>query len=261
MTLTLETDRLLIRDWEEDDAEAAQEIYGSADVAQWLSPAIEKVTDAATMRVILQAWIEAQPNFVVPAGRFAVVRKDDNEVIGGMLIRLLPPYEEDLEIGWQLRPSAWGNGFATEASKALMGWAFQTHASTSSSRSPGRTTSARSGRPAARDGMGRRDRQVLRPQSAGLPDAGGRLQTLIGPQTQQLAQAQVALAEQEAQPGQHEAGPDQVLGQRPLASFRVQNWCGPTTKTARTAIVAASIHLLCRADLISSSEAGAIQTQ
>jgi ribosomal-protein-alanine N-acetyltransferase len=126
VTLTLETDRLLIRDWEEDDAEAAQEIYGSAEVAQWLSPAIEKVTDEATMRAILQAWIEAQPNFVVPAGRFAVVRKEDNEVIGGLLIRLLPPYEEDLEIGWQFRPSAWGNGYASEASKALMGWAFST---------------------------------------------------------------------------------------------------------------------------------------
>jgi ribosomal-protein-alanine N-acetyltransferase len=126
VTLSLQTDRLLIRDWEEDDAEAALEIYGSADVAQWLSPAIDRVTDAATMGMILTAWIEAQPNFVVPAGRWAVVRQEDNVVIGGLLIRLLPPYEEDLEIGWQLRPSAWGNGFATEASKSLMGWAFQT---------------------------------------------------------------------------------------------------------------------------------------
>lgn len=125
MTLTLQTDRLLIRDWEEDDAEAALEIYGSADVAQWLSPAIDKVTDAATMRVILQAWIEAQPNFVVPAGRWAVVRQDDGEVVGGLLIRLLPPYEEDLEIGWQFRPSAWGNGYASEASRAIMKWAFE----------------------------------------------------------------------------------------------------------------------------------------
>lgn len=125
VTLTLQTDRLLIRDWEEDDAEAALEIYGSADVAQWLSPAIDKVTDAATMRVILQAWIEAQPNFVVPAGRWAVVRQDDGEVVGGLLIRLLPPYEEDLEIGWQFRPSAWGNGYASEASRAIMKWAFE----------------------------------------------------------------------------------------------------------------------------------------
>ena len=125
VTLTLKTDRLLIRDWEEDDADAALEIYGSADVAQWLSPAIDRITDVATMRVVLRAWIEAQPNFVVPAGRWAVVRQDDGEVVGGLLIRLLPPYEEDLEIGWQLRPIAWGHGYATEASHALMRWAFK----------------------------------------------------------------------------------------------------------------------------------------
>ena len=124
MTLKLETDRLLIRDWEEDDADAALEIFGSADVAPWLSPAIDKVPDAATMRLILQSWVEAQPNFVVPAGRWAVTRRDDGEVVGALVIRLLPPYEEDLEIGWQLRPTAWGFGYATEASQALMGWAF-----------------------------------------------------------------------------------------------------------------------------------------
>jgi RimJ/RimL family protein N-acetyltransferase len=124
VTVTLETERLLIREWVEGDAEAALEIYGAADVAQWLSPAIEQIADEATMKVVLQAWIEAQPNFVVPAGRWAITRKDDGEVVGGLLIRLLPPYEEDLEIGWQLKPAAWGQGYATEASRALMGWAF-----------------------------------------------------------------------------------------------------------------------------------------
>jgi RimJ/RimL family protein N-acetyltransferase len=125
VTLKLQSERQEIRDWEEEDAEAALEIYGSADVAQWLSPAIERVGDAATMRVILRAWIEAQPNFVVPAGRWAVVRKEDNQVVGGLLIRLLPPYEEDLEIGWQLKPDAWGYGYATEASRTLTKWAFR----------------------------------------------------------------------------------------------------------------------------------------
>jgi RimJ/RimL family protein N-acetyltransferase len=125
VSLSLQTDRLFIRDWEEDDADAALEIFGSADVAPWLSPAIERVPDVTTMRHVLQSWIEAQPNFVVPAGRWAVVRREDNEVVGALMIRLLPPYEEDLEIGWQLRPSAWGNGYATEASRALMGWAFK----------------------------------------------------------------------------------------------------------------------------------------
>jgi RimJ/RimL family protein N-acetyltransferase len=125
VTLNLQTDRLLIRDWDEEDVNAALEIFGSADVTQWLSPEIDRVTDPGTMRAILKAWIEAQPNLVVPAGRWAVVRQEDNEVVGGLLIRLLPPYEEDLEIGWQLKPSAWGNGYATEASRGLLKWAFE----------------------------------------------------------------------------------------------------------------------------------------
>ncbi|TDD21127.1 N-acetyltransferase [Kribbella turkmenica] len=125
MTLSLQTDRLLIRDWKEDDAEAALEIYGSSDVAPWLSPAMDQVADVPTMRAILHAWIEAQPNFVPPSGRWAVTSRENGEVVGGLLIRLLPPYEEDLEIGWQLRPSAWGHGYATEASLALMRWAFK----------------------------------------------------------------------------------------------------------------------------------------
>jgi len=120
----LETDRLLIRDWTTDDAKAALEIYGTEDVARWLTPAMQRVGDLDAMRAVLQAWTEAQPNLVAPSGRWAIARRDDGEVVGGAVIRLLPPYEEDLEIGWQLRPSAWGQGFATEASRALMRWAF-----------------------------------------------------------------------------------------------------------------------------------------
>ena len=125
MTLSLQTNRLAIRDWEEDDVDAALEIYGSADVAPWLSPEMDQVPDVAAMRLVLQAWIEAQPNMVTPTGRWAVTRRDGGEVVGALVIRLLPPYEEDLEIGWQLRPSEWGHGYATEASRELMRWAFK----------------------------------------------------------------------------------------------------------------------------------------
>jgi RimJ/RimL family protein N-acetyltransferase len=121
----LETERLVIRDWTLDDAKSALEVYGTEDVARWLTPAMQRVGDLEAMKAVLQAWTEAQPNLVPPSGRWAITRRDDGEVVGGAVIRLLPPYEEDLEIGWQLRPSAWGNGFATEASRALMRWAFE----------------------------------------------------------------------------------------------------------------------------------------
>lgn len=124
MDIPLTTDRLVIRDWSVDDAEAAFAIYGSPDVTRWLTPAMDRVGDVAAMRSVLQAWQEAQPNLPAPRGRWAVQRRDDNAVIGGLGIRLLPPYEDDLELSWQLKPQEWGKGYAAEAGRALIAWAF-----------------------------------------------------------------------------------------------------------------------------------------
>jgi len=124
MDSSLTTDRLVIRDWSVDDAEAAQRIYGSTEVTHWLTPAMDRINDVAAMRSVLHAWQEAQPNLLPPRGRWAVERRDNGQVVGGLGIRLLPPYEEDLELSWQLHPDAWGQGYATEASRALIRWAF-----------------------------------------------------------------------------------------------------------------------------------------
>jgi RimJ/RimL family protein N-acetyltransferase len=126
MVVITESERLEIREWTEADAGDALAIFGSIEVARWLAPAIGQIPNKATMRLVLRAWIEAGKSLVPPAGRWAVVSKADGEVVGGLVLSLLPPYEEDFEIGWQLKPSAWGQGFATEASHALMRWAFAT---------------------------------------------------------------------------------------------------------------------------------------
>ncbi|MGH3760347.1 GNAT family N-acetyltransferase [Actinophytocola sp.] len=120
----LSTERLVVREWVLDDAEAALAIYGVETVTRWLTPAMGQVADEAAMRSVLQAWIEDQPNMLPPRGRWAIERKEHGTVIGGVGIRLLPPYEEDLELGWQLRPDEWGHGYAAEAGLALIRWAF-----------------------------------------------------------------------------------------------------------------------------------------
>lgn len=118
------TERLTIRDWTVDDADDALGIYGAPDVTRWLTPAMDRVTDRAAMRSVLQAWTEAQPNLPAPRGRWAIQRQDQPAPVGGLAIRLLPPYEEDLEISWQLHPDQWGHGYATEAASGLIRWAF-----------------------------------------------------------------------------------------------------------------------------------------
>lgn len=124
MDFPLTTGRLQVRPWTVDDADAALATYGTVDVTGWLTPAIDNVADRAAMRAVLNAWVEVQPNLQPPRGRWAIERRADGVVVGGLAIRLLPPYEEDLEISFQLRPDAWGQGYAAEATRALIEWAF-----------------------------------------------------------------------------------------------------------------------------------------
>ena len=123
-TEVLTTERLLLRPWLVDDAQAALEIYGHAEVTRWLSPDMDQVPDLAAMRLLLQQWITEAARLRAPAGRWAIQRTVDDQVIGGAILLPLPPGNEDLEIGWQLRPDAWGNGYATESTHALATWAF-----------------------------------------------------------------------------------------------------------------------------------------
>ncbi|MEV0050172.1 GNAT family N-acetyltransferase [Saccharopolyspora shandongensis] len=122
----LTTERLIVRDWTTRDADvqAALALYGRPEVTEWLTPVIANVADLAAMRAVVQSWTESQPNLVPPTGRWAMQRRSDDAVIGGLVLRMLPPYDHDLELTWQLRPETWGHGFATEAASALLRWAF-----------------------------------------------------------------------------------------------------------------------------------------
>ncbi|WP_435159624.1 GNAT family N-acetyltransferase [Amycolatopsis sacchari] len=121
----LVTPRLILRGWRVSDAPAALAVFGNAAVARWLSPVMDKVPDLAAMRLLLQQWIAENTRAALPAGRWAIQRRSDNQVIGGAILLPLPPGNEDLEIGWQLHPDAWGHGYATEATHALAEWAFR----------------------------------------------------------------------------------------------------------------------------------------
>jgi RimJ/RimL family protein N-acetyltransferase len=121
----LVTERLILRGWQIDDAPAALAIYGHAEVARWLSPAMDRVPDLAAMRLLLQQWMAEAARMLPPAGRWAIQRRSDGRVIGGAILLPLPPGNEDLEIGWQLHPDAWGHGYASEATYALANWAFR----------------------------------------------------------------------------------------------------------------------------------------
>jgi RimJ/RimL family protein N-acetyltransferase len=120
----LVTERLVLRPWTVDDAGAALGAYGNAEVARWLTPAMDRVPDLAAMRLVLQHWVAEDARMTPPAGRWAIERQSDGGIIGGATLLPLPP-DEEYEMGWQLHREAWGQGYATEAGLAIARWAFE----------------------------------------------------------------------------------------------------------------------------------------
>jgi len=125
MSHQLTTERLVLRPWRQDDASAALEIYGDPEVARRLSPALGQVPDVPSMQLVLEQWITEDDRTGPTAGRWAIERSADGQLIGGVILLPLPPGGEDLELGWQLRREVWGQGYATEAGRAVARWAFE----------------------------------------------------------------------------------------------------------------------------------------
>ncbi len=58
---------------------------------------------------------------------WAFKRLEDGDVIGmGCIQHLNRDPAEPLETGWRLRQDAWGAGYASEAARHMVGWAFRT---------------------------------------------------------------------------------------------------------------------------------------
>ncbi|HVV64656.1 MAG TPA: GNAT family N-acetyltransferase [Rhizomicrobium sp.] len=116
----LETERLILRGLKQEDFEALAEIMADPDVARYLTG--EPLTRAEAWRslaVALGHWR------LRGYGVWAVERKTDGAFLGrvGMIN---PEGWPGLEIGWTLGKPHWGNGYATEAARAAMSYAFCT---------------------------------------------------------------------------------------------------------------------------------------
>jgi RimJ/RimL family protein N-acetyltransferase len=119
----LVTRRLIARPWtlDEPDLAAAYDVYSRPEVAAWIGAP----TEAAEIRIRIERW--SQPTDDPTYGVWAVEEiGQPDRPIGSVLLRPLPPDEEDVEVGWHLHPSVWGRGYATEIGRAAAQRAFDT---------------------------------------------------------------------------------------------------------------------------------------
>jgi RimJ/RimL family protein N-acetyltransferase len=117
-----ETDRLILRNWRDEDRDAYLATCNTDAVTRHLNgPATEEDIDAAFGRI---AKCQAERGFSF----WAIERKSDGALLGYCGLRICDdlerPVHGELEIGWRLREDAWGRGYAHEAASAALDWAW-----------------------------------------------------------------------------------------------------------------------------------------
>ena len=118
--ILLETDRLILRRFTDADFDNLTELDADPEVTHFITGGVPEVDEA-----MLHAWISQYERW--PAyGTFAAIEKASGEFMGWFHLR---PGSgggtaDEPELGYRLRRSSWGMGYATEGSRALIDKAF-----------------------------------------------------------------------------------------------------------------------------------------
>lgn len=121
-TPTLQTARLLLRPFAETDAEALYALQSNARVLRyWDSPPWK---DRERARAFLEACRRMEQDG--SGARFAIETLQARTFIGWCSMFRWNPVYRSLGIGYCLDEPAWGQGYATEAVRALLQWLFDT---------------------------------------------------------------------------------------------------------------------------------------
>ncbi|MER7270622.1 GNAT family N-acetyltransferase [Micromonospora carbonacea] len=124
METYLDTERLALRHFTADDADLLIELDSDPEVMRYLSggePTPPEIVRERHLPNILAGYAKSGGNL----GLFAAHEKAGGAFVGWFILRPEPqgPLDE-VELGYRLRRAAWGNGYATEGSRALLGKAF-----------------------------------------------------------------------------------------------------------------------------------------
>jgi len=121
MDTILETERLILRKPTLDDVEGLQEVINDIRIAGTTLniPHPYSVEDA-------KSWIERQQKGTVSRDTVnsSFFLKESGKLIGGIGLSDISPYHQKAEIGYWCGYEHWGNGFTTEASRAMIEYGF-----------------------------------------------------------------------------------------------------------------------------------------
>jgi RimJ/RimL family protein N-acetyltransferase len=114
----LDSDRLKFRRWSENDIDLAKDLWGNDEVTKFIggSFSFEQIQTRLLREIsnYNQYGIQYWPVFL----------RKDNSFIGCCGLRPYKPEEKVFEIGFHLCSDYWGHGYATEAAKCIIQYAF-----------------------------------------------------------------------------------------------------------------------------------------
>jgi len=119
----IETERLILRPYRDEDREGFAAINGHPEVGGWLGGVLTREqSDAMVDRIGAHI---AEYGF----GFFAAERKADRRLVGAIGLMVMGqsiPGAGGIELGWRLHPDAQGSGLAVEGAAACRDYAFTT---------------------------------------------------------------------------------------------------------------------------------------
>lgn len=118
----LRTERLILRPFEPDDADAIAAYQGRDDVCRYI-PYQPRSVDEVRRRLADGAWrsaIDAEGDAIT----LAITLAGSGALIGDVMLRWASELHRSGEIGYVLHPAHSGHGYATEAARALLPLGF-----------------------------------------------------------------------------------------------------------------------------------------
>jgi RimJ/RimL family protein N-acetyltransferase len=118
----LTTERLLLRGFADADVEPLADMNGDPEVMRFLGGTRTREWSAATINRCREQWDQ------LGFGRLAIEAAETHEFVGWVTLEPVEraAYADDVEIGWRLARAHWGLGYATEAARGVLDWAFAT---------------------------------------------------------------------------------------------------------------------------------------
>ncbi|MCV0428883.1 MAG: GNAT family N-acetyltransferase [Roseibium sp.] len=121
----LETDRLILRSWKDEDIDAFAGLCADPVVMRYFPETLSR-EKAKRLISMGQECFDEYGVFYAP-----VELKETGEFIGFVGLDVhseaaLLPFAPCVDIGWRLKQSAWGKGYASEAARAWIRFGFET---------------------------------------------------------------------------------------------------------------------------------------